>query len=267
MQGNVCVVSAWTRTFQSARPTKSTKNWLWGVSSLRRWVEANQIEILDEEIIVRWMTDVYKSGKSMSQVEVALEALDEALHSKGKQGFKRREAVANMLSSFKARYKEKAMDRHILSLQEVKTIIEHPPKEASKEAWETFIWISWCFALRHAEIRKVLPQHIQFDWESKQWMCTIVSPKVNKWRKVEALKWIKAFSEIQKWNWDYAVPKRCVTPAMKKAIHCENEVVVHHSLRHGRCMDLYKKKKYTTDRLMKIGRWRSRGSMLVYVQA
>ncbi len=184
-----------------------------------------------------------------------------------------------MKEKYSRRYKENAPNRHVISILRIRTLVNEPPNGVNSFVWETFIWIAWVFALRFSEIKSVSPEHVWYDKEAQRFVVKVVKPKVKMWVKEqhvyikkewiprEAIPKLHAFAENPQLIWEHLMTFNNVTPHIQKVLGRDpKRVLTFHSIRHGRITDLYKSHDLLDDQIMKIGRWRSRTSMLVYVQ-
>ncbi len=167
----------------------------------------------------------------------------------------------------------------MISLCEVRKLVQTPPPGVEKVVWSCFIWVAWTFALRLCEAKWLMAQDLWFDVETKKYVLQITHPKIARWARVQHVhiksKWVPqdarealvVFMRQNQWCLRDLIEMEDVSAHIKTTLKPDpKKLCDFHSLRHSRVIDLYKGRDLTQDQMIKIGRWRSRNSMLIYIQ-
>ena len=216
---------------------------------------------------------------SHSQLVQTISAID-ALHAVYNHDVvSKRPEVKYLCSRFSLNAKRYAERRKPILESDLVAVLEANTPRVSTHIWKTYIYLIYTFLLRHGEGRWVKPSDLEVPKPGQDpvWRLTVTHPKVGKegWQTViipdhlvpeDAKPFLYWFAKQTAVDWDKLVPRHVVCSYIRIALgYPDDKGFCVHSLRHGRCTDLFKRYNISIDVLQKFGRWLNRKTVNRYI--
>ena len=260
------------------------RTFLRNVCLMRDWLSSHEGPGDLRQMTFDRMSDHKEAGKSPDSMIKIMSAVDKVACFHPELPLLLKDAkVQLVLSQYRAWWTQHCKkERYHFALQEVKQLAKVDTRAIRKDAWTTFVWLSWTFALRMGEAMSVHPSHIGYDRTEKRWTCLVVRPKIGYIHQSVSVSvddvdaeaqqvlrtWVMDQGSWPKEGWNYFIRyNKVVNRILKRYAVSTVLTVVHHSFRHGRITYLLKIRGWGESKLAPFGRWKSRSSMLVYFHA